>query len=70
MIDYIFTSTSADIISIKAFDKNIASLRLAKKLGFLEEGYLRHAVKNGNGEVFDLVLFSLSKNDYIEKFNR
>ena len=70
MIDYIFTSTSAEIISIKAFDKNIASLRLAKKLGFLEEGYLRHAVKNGNGEVFDLVLFSLSKNDYIEKFNR
>ena len=47
-------------ISVQIFSQNTASLRLAKKLGFEEEGYIKQAVKNKNGEIFDVVLLSLA----------
>lgn len=47
-------------ISVQIFSQNTASLRLAKKLGFEEEGYIKQAVKNKKGEIFDVVLLSLA----------
>ena len=66
----IFYSTDTEQISIKVFSKNLASLKLAEKLSFDKEGYLKNAVKNSNGKTFDLVLFSLSKNDYLAKHSK
>lgn len=47
-------------ISVQIFSQNTASLRLAKKLGFEEEGYIKRAVKNKKGDIFDVVLLSLA----------
>lgn len=47
-------------ISVQIFSQNTASLRLAKKLGFEEEGYIKQAIKNKKGEIFDVVLLSLA----------
>ena len=66
LIDYIFQS-DVERISVRILAENKASLRLAEKLEFSREGYLRRALKNHNGEVFDVVLYSLAKNEYIKK---
>ena len=54
------------IISVQIFSENTASIALAKKLGFKQEGFIRKAVKNANGQIFDLVLMSIEKSDDIK----
>lgn len=51
-------------LSIQIFSENTASIRLAQKLGFEQEGYIKKAVKNSRGEIFDLVLMSMSRNAF------
>lgn len=60
IIDLLFSEHQR--ISVQIFSENTASLRLAKKLGFEQEGYIKQAVKNKKGEIFDVVLMTLSKN--------
>ena len=54
-------------ISIRIFAPNTASLRLAEKLGFVREGYLPRAVKTKQGEVFDVVMYSLDAQAYFKE---
>ena len=56
----------AERISVRIMAENTASLRLAEKLGFTREGYLVRALKNHAGEVFDVVLFSLAREDFTQ----
>ena len=56
----------AERISVRILGDNKASLRLAEKLGFTREGYLARALKNASGEVFDVVLYSLSKEEFLK----
>ena len=65
VMDHIFKH-NIERISIRIFAENKASIRLAEKLGFTREGYLARAVKNKDGGVFDVVLYSLSKDDYLK----
>ena len=65
VMDHIF-NRDIERISIRIFAENTASIRLAEKLGFVREGYLARAVKNKAGGVFDVVLYSLSKDDYLK----
>ena len=51
-------------LSIQIFSKNTASIRLAQKLGFEQEGYIKQAVKAPSGEIFDLVLMSMARNAF------
>ena len=51
----------AERISVRILANNKASLKLAEKLGFIREGYLVRALKNAVGEVFDVALYSLSR---------
>ena len=51
-------------LSIQIFSKNTASIRLAQKLGFEQEGYIKQAVKAPSGEIFDLVLMSMAHNAF------
>ena len=57
ILDYLFYTKKYDLITARVFSDNKASLSLLLKLGFEQEGYLRHAVKNHQGRVFDDVLF-------------
>ena len=65
VIDQIFKH-EIERISIRIFAENTASIRLAERLGFTREGYFARAVQNKNGHVFDAVLYSLSKDDYLK----
>lgn len=53
-------------ISARIFAPNKGSLALAEKLGFRKEGYLKRALKKENGEVFDVVLLSLSREEFLD----
>ncbi|MBQ3063312.1 MAG: GNAT family N-acetyltransferase [Clostridia bacterium] len=57
----------AERIAVRIFADNTASHRLAEKLGFTREGYLTRAVRNAAGEVFDVLLYSISKEDFSSK---
>ena len=54
-------------LTARVFGDNIASMRLMESVGFIKEGYLCEAVKNEEGEVFDLALYSLSREEYSKK---
>ena len=63
-IPHLFSACGYERISIQIFSDNTASLRLAEKLGFEREGYLKRAVANENGHVFDVVLLSMDQKMY------
>ena len=55
---------SCERVAIQILSENTASIRLAEKLGFEREGYLKRAIRNSKGEVFDLVLLSLDADSF------
>ena len=61
-IDYLFEERKYDAITAQSLAPNTASRALLSKLGFVQEGYLRRAIKD-NGIIYDTVLFSLLKED-------
>ena len=63
----LFYVRSHERVSIQIFSKNTASIRLAEKLGFEQEGYLKRALKNHLDQVFDLVLLSIDRESFIAK---
>ena len=69
VLNYIFTILKMDIVTARVFSPNTASIRLLKKLGFLHEGTLRHAVCGYGDIIYDDLLFSLFKSefDYADK---
>ena len=62
-----FVNCQHERIALQIIADNIASIRLAEKLSFEREGYLKRALKNHNDQVFDVVLYSLSREDYLNK---
>lgn len=64
IFEELFLQREHERLSIQILSQNRASLRLAEKLGFEREGYLKRALRNQKGEVFDVVLFSLEKDAY------
>ena len=64
-INYLFEERKYDAITAQALAPNTASRALLSKLGFVQEGYLRRAIKD-NGVIYDNVLFSLLKEDKIK----
>ena len=57
----------AERIAVRILADNKASLRLAEKLGFVREGYLARALKNAEGTVFDVVLYSISREEFLRR---
>lgn len=64
IIEDVFSSGACERIAVQILSENRASIRLAEKLGFEREGYLKRALKNADGRVFDVVLYSLDKETY------
>ncbi len=58
MIDYIFSHTTTEIISVKVFKGNKDSAKLIERLHFIYEGCIRECVKGYHEIVYDDLLFS------------
>lgn len=67
VFEELFLQRGHERLAIQILSQNRASLRLAEKLGFEREGYLKRALRNKKDEVFDVVLFSLEREAYLEK---
>ena len=62
-LHYLFEDRKFDSVTAQALEPNTASRALLTKLGFVQEGYLRRAIKD-NGIIYDNVLFSLQKEEF------
>ncbi len=66
VLNYYFTKTNTFIISVNHYDFNSRSRRVIEKCGFICEGTLRFAARTYNGQVFDLVTYSLTRNEFFK----
>lgn len=64
VMDRLFAVDGFDSITARAFGENTASLTLLRRLGFVQEGRLRQAVRAYGDVLYDDVLFSLKKADW------
>lgn len=64
MIQDLFENKGYEIITARVFSENLASLNLLTRLGFQQEAYLKRAVKNTEGRIFDDIFFVLFKEDW------
>lgn len=66
LMRHLFTKEGVKRLTSRVFSENIASRRINDKLGFEQEGYLPQAAVNDQGKVFDLILFSITKERFAE----
>ncbi|QRG70750.1 GNAT family N-acetyltransferase [Brevibacillus choshinensis] len=68
LISFGFHELGLNRIEAKVEPENINSLKVLKKLHFVEEGTLRQYEKS-KGQLVDLIMFSVLRNDWIEHTN-
>ncbi len=64
IIRYVFEDRGVDVLSVRAFRDNEASLRLIEKLGFVHEGCIRRCVKGYQDTIYDDMVYSILKEEY------
>ena len=67
---YAFYTLNCDIIAARILGPNIRSIRLIERLGFVHEGTLRHAVCGYHDIIYDDRLYSLTREEYGERFEK
>lgn len=67
VIRYGFEELDLPMITSNCFTYNIGSKTIIEKLGMKFEGTLRQAEKRFDGKVFDLYMYSLTKDEYQDK---
>lgn len=70
VIEYGFKEFGIDIISIYHYPFNERSKRVIEKCGFIYEGTLRMASTLFNGDVYDDICYSLTKEEYYKLINK
>lgn len=63
LIDYAFENVGLERIELKAAVQNHRSRAVAERMGFQQEGIMRHA-ELVNGAFYDLVLYAMLKEDW------
>ena len=66
ILEYAFINLHMERVTIDHFMKNDAARYLYHKIGFRDEGVMRHAGKK-NGKYYDLCLMSMLRAEYYEK---
>lgn len=66
LMNELFCNENIDRLSTWVFSSNNPSRRLMRKVGFIEEGILKEACRKDNGQIFDVVLYSVGRNEYIQ----
>lgn len=64
LIEMLFAQ-GVQVLSLRCYAENIASAKLAEKLGFIKEGCIRHAVSDRNGVIHDDCIYSLTREEYL-----
>ncbi len=59
VVNYCFNDLSFLKVFVRVIATNTASLALAKKCGFIQEGYLKEEYRTGNKQLVDLVYFGI-----------
>lgn len=70
VLAYLLIDKQYERVSVQVFADNRASIKLAEKMGFEREGYLKRAVKNHHGQVSDVVLFSIDQDMYNDNISK
>lgn len=63
-IQYAFEKLGVKLVSVHHYPFNQQSKRVIEKCGFIYEGTLRHATKLYDGTVYDLVCYSLTREEW------
>lgn len=64
LIEMLFAQ-GVQVLSLRCYAENIASAKLAERLGFIKEGCIRHAVSDRNGVIHDDCIYSLTREEYL-----
>jgi RimJ/RimL family protein N-acetyltransferase len=63
MIDYAFTSLAAQRVEIRCDERNTRSAAIPRRLGFIQEAYLRNNTRSPDGQLRNTLVFSLIRAD-------
>ena len=63
-LNFCFGEMEMNKVTISTLPSNIASQKIALKLGFVQEGILRQEFRSGEGKLEDVVYFGLLKDEY------
>jgi len=66
MIKHLFEDLRMDRVVMSHYPFNEASERIAEKLGFVKEGYLRKEDRILTGKIVDRVIYSIIKEEYFK----
>lgn len=64
IVRYAFEDLSVDLLSAFTTPQNIGSKLVLEKSGFTYEGTIKNGYKRYDDEIFDSVIYSISKADY------
>jgi putative acetyltransferase len=64
LMAYAFTDLGLLMLTVHHYSHNIKSRRVIEKCGFAYEGTLRHCTKIYNGNTYDLVCYSMTKEEW------
>jgi len=62
--EFAFEELQANRVFIRCAAGNLRSIAIAKRAGFIYEGSLRNSIKDANGELHDVLHFSLIPEDW------
>lgn len=65
VVDYAFTSLQARRLQIRCDERNIRSTAVARRLGFTQEGRLRHDSRSPDGQLRTTLIFGLLPEEHI-----
>jgi len=64
VLKYAFTDLELDMVTVQHYPFNHRSRRVIEKCGFLYEGTLRYCTKIYNGNIYDLVCYSMTRDEW------
>lgn len=64
LLAYAFTDLNLKLVSVHHYAYNQKSRRVIEKCGFRYEGTLRHCTKIYNGNTYDLMCYSMTKDEW------
>ena len=67
IVRYAFKDLNVDLLSAFTTPPNIGSKLVLEKSGFVYEGTIKSGYKRYDGEIFDSIIYSISKSDYYKK---
>lgn len=64
ILQHAFEDRGIEVLTVRVFKENTASIKLIEKLGFVYEGCLRKCVKGYQSIIYDDMVYSMLKEEY------